>query len=187
MPMSTIDIDAGLARPREAWVLARGDVEEIEGRAVQDVDNGNVSAEKLTPAFPVKHKVLRAKAGRLRHATRIRPPRHHHAGDGIRRHPREHAPRRARRLRRRMRDRRTRVVTRRRIFGASIPDFVTPEFVRCEIARGRAIIPANINHAELEPMIIGRNFLAKINANIGNSAVTSSMAEEVDKMVWAIR
>jgi phosphomethylpyrimidine synthase len=72
-------------------------------------------------------------------------------------------------------------------FGASIPDFVTPEFVRQEIARGRAIIPANINHAELEPMIIGRNFLTKINANIGNSAVTSSMAEEVDKMVWAIR
>src|SRR5262249_34644993 len=72
-------------------------------------------------------------------------------------------------------------------FGASIPDFVTPEFVRQEIARGRAIIPANINHAELEPMIIGRNFLVKINANIGNSAVTSSMAEEVEKMVWAIR
>ncbi|HVK81232.1 MAG TPA: phosphomethylpyrimidine synthase ThiC, partial [Verrucomicrobiae bacterium] len=69
----------------------------------------------------------------------------------------------------------------------SIPDFVTPEFVRSEIARGRAIIPANINHAELEPMIIGRNFLVKINANIGNSAVTSSMAEEVDKLVWSIR
>ncbi|MGE0828220.1 MAG: phosphomethylpyrimidine synthase ThiC, partial [Hyphomonadaceae bacterium] len=72
-------------------------------------------------------------------------------------------------------------------FGASIPDFVTPEFVRSEIARGRAIIPANINHPEAEPMIIGRNFLVKINANIGNSAVTSSMAEEVEKMVWSIR
>jgi phosphomethylpyrimidine synthase len=72
-------------------------------------------------------------------------------------------------------------------FGASIPDYVTPEFVRDEVARGRAIIPANINHAELEPMAIGRNFLVKINANIGNSAVTSSMAEEVEKMVWAIR
>jgi phosphomethylpyrimidine synthase len=73
-------------------------------------------------------------------------------------------------------------------FGASIPDFVTPEFVRQEIARGRAIIPANINHGELEPMIIGRNFLVKINANIGNSAVlSSSVADEVDKMVWAIR
>ncbi|MGE4531251.1 MAG: phosphomethylpyrimidine synthase ThiC, partial [Acidithiobacillus sp.] len=72
-------------------------------------------------------------------------------------------------------------------FGAQIPDRVTPEFVRDEIARGRAIIPANINHPELEPMIIGRNFLVKINANIGNSAVTSSIAEEVEKMVWSIR
>src|ERR1700710_1373149 len=72
-------------------------------------------------------------------------------------------------------------------FGAEIPDFVTPEFVRSEIARGRAIIPANINHPELEPQIIGRNFLVKINANIGNSAVTSGAAEEVEKLVWAIR
>jgi phosphomethylpyrimidine synthase len=72
-------------------------------------------------------------------------------------------------------------------FGAAVPLFVTPEFVRSEVARGRAIIPSNINHAELEPMIIGRNFLTKINANIGNSAVTSSVEEEVEKMVWAIR
>ena len=72
-------------------------------------------------------------------------------------------------------------------FGAELPDEVTPEFVRSEIARGRAIIPANINHTELEPMIIGRNFLVKINANIGNSAVTSSISEEVEKLVWAIR
>jgi phosphomethylpyrimidine synthase len=72
-------------------------------------------------------------------------------------------------------------------FGASVPAFITAEFVRAEVARGRAIIPSNINHAELEPMIIGRNFLTKINANIGNSAVTSSVEEEVDKMVWAIR
>ena len=72
-------------------------------------------------------------------------------------------------------------------FGASVPLFVTPEFVRAEVARGRAIIPSNINHGELEPMIIGRNFLTKINANIGNSAVTSSVEEEVEKMVWAIR
>ncbi len=72
-------------------------------------------------------------------------------------------------------------------FGAAIPDFVTPEFVRDEIARGRAIIPNNINHPESEPMAIGRNFLVKINANIGNSAVASDVASEVDKMVWAIR
>ncbi len=72
-------------------------------------------------------------------------------------------------------------------FGASVPPFITPEFVRDEIARGRAIIPANINHTELEPMAIGRNFLVKINANIGNSAVTSSAADEVEKLVWSIR
>ena len=72
-------------------------------------------------------------------------------------------------------------------FGAALPEFITPEFVRAEVAAGRAIIPANINHGELEPMIIGRNFLVKINANIGNSAVSSSMEEEVEKMVWAIR
>ena len=72
-------------------------------------------------------------------------------------------------------------------FGGALPAFITPEFVRDEIARGRAIIPANINHAELEPMIIGRNFLVKINANIGNSAVSSSVEEEIEKMVWAIR
>src|SRR5206468_8764077 len=72
-------------------------------------------------------------------------------------------------------------------FGAAIPAEITPEFVRSEVARGRAIIPANINHPESEPMIIGRNFLVKINANIGNSAVTSSIGEEVEKMTWAIR
>ena len=72
-------------------------------------------------------------------------------------------------------------------FGASIPETITPEFVRDEIARGRAIIPNNINHPESEPMIIGRNFLVKINANIGNSALGSSINEEVDKMTWAIR
>jgi phosphomethylpyrimidine synthase len=72
-------------------------------------------------------------------------------------------------------------------FGAAIPKYVTPEFVRDEVARGRAIIPSNINHPESEPMIIGRNFLVKINANIGNSAVASSIEEEVEKMIWATR
>ena len=186
-PDAAIDIERGLSRPREQWVKARGDVEEIDGRAVKPEDNGNVSAEKLTPPFPKQPRVLRAKAGlavtQLEYARRgiITPemeyvairenmrreyatPADAHAGEDAR------AP---------FRDGES--------FGAAIPDIVTPEFVRSEIARGRAIIPANINHAELEPMIIGRNFLVKINANIGNSAVTSSMAEEVDKMVWAIR
>ncbi|MBK6702975.1 MAG: phosphomethylpyrimidine synthase ThiC [Caulobacteraceae bacterium] len=163
-----------LARTRAEWVKARGDVEEIDGRDVKDEDNGNVSPEKLTPAFPVKNKVLRAKAGatvtQLEYARRgiITPEMEYVA---IRENMRREALG--------IRDGQD--------FGAAIPDFVTPEFVRSEIARGRAIIPANINHAELEPMIIGRNFLVKINANIGNSAVTSSMAEEVDKMVWSIR
>src|SRR6266508_4019010 len=72
-------------------------------------------------------------------------------------------------------------------FGAALPEYVTPEFVRDEVARGRAIIPANINHPESEPMIIGRNFLVKINANIGNSAVLSSIDDEVEKMRWSIK
>ncbi len=173
-PDAIIDIDAGLARTRSEWVKARGDVEEIDGRAVKDEDNGNVSAEKLTPPFPKQPRILRAKGGgavtQLEYARRgiITPEMEYVA---IRENMRREALG--------IRDGQD--------FGAAIPDFVTPEFVRQEIARGRAIIPANINHAELEPMIIGRNFLTKINANIGNSAVTSSMAEEVDKMVWAIR
>ncbi|MGQ0532149.1 MAG: phosphomethylpyrimidine synthase ThiC [Caulobacteraceae bacterium] len=195
-PNAAIDINAGLPRTREAWVRARGDVEEIDGRAVQDIDNGNVSPEKLTPPFPKQPRVLRAKGDacvtQLEYARRgiitpemeyvaIRENMRRQAGD-------THS----------FSNTADRSVTPEKecvspaprdgeSFGASIPDFVTPEFVRSEIARGRAIIPANINHAELEPMIIGRNFLVKINANIGNSAVTSSMAEEVDKMVWATR
>jgi phosphomethylpyrimidine synthase len=175
-PAVTIDIDKGLARAREAWVLARGDVEFIEGREVKPVDNGNVSAERATPEFPNKPKVLRAKGGaavtQLAYARRglITPEMEYIA---IRENQR--------------REQLAEVIRDGEDFGAEIPDFVTPEFVRDEVARGRAIIPANINHGELEPMAIGRNFLVKINANIGNSAVTSSMAEEVDKMVWAIR
>src|SRR5204862_8234061 len=94
---------------------------------------------------------------------------------------------RANRGRRKMLDRAEAALADGESFGAAMPAFVTPEFVRDEVGRGRAIIPSNINHAELEPMIIGRNFLTKINANIGNSAVTSSVEEEVEKMVWAIR
>ncbi|MEZ5971824.1 MAG: phosphomethylpyrimidine synthase ThiC [Hyphomonadaceae bacterium] len=178
-PDVTIDINSGLARTRADWVKARGDVEEIDGREVKPEDNGNVSAEKLTPPFPKQPRVLRAKAGvavtQLEYARRgiITPEMEFVA---IRENMRREAA-----------QDKNGVIRDGNDFGASIPDFVTPEFVRQEIARGRAIIPANINHAELEPMIIGRNFLVKINANIGNSAVTSSMAEEVDKMVWSIR
>jgi phosphomethylpyrimidine synthase len=208
-PNVTIDIDSGLARTRADWVKARGDVEEIDGRAVTDEDNGNVSAEKLTPPFPKQPRILRAKAGKA--VTQLE-----YARAGIITPEMEYVAIRENMRRvsspasggsgsREARDvggnaapsvgfadsspvhGGAKVVRDGEDFGAAIPDFVTPEFVRQEIARGRAIIPANINHAELEPMIIGRNFLVKINANIGNSAVTSSMAEEVDKMVWAIR
>ncbi|HWA22158.1 MAG TPA: phosphomethylpyrimidine synthase ThiC [Caulobacterales bacterium] len=206
-PSIAIDINKGLARPRTEWVKTRGDVEEIAGREVKPVDNGNVSAEKLTPAFPNMPKVLRAKPGKcvtqLEYARRgiITPEMEFvairenlnreisspvYGGGGSREArdggggPLSHAAHDSSPVNGgAQRDGED--------FGASIPDFVTPEFVRSEIARGRAIIPANINHGELEPMIIGRNFLVKINANIGNSAVTSSMAEEVEKMVWAIR
>jgi len=175
-PDAVIDIDKGLPRAREAWVMARGDVEAVQGREVKPVDNGNVSAARATPVFPNLPRVLRAKPGQnvpqLAYARRgvVTPEMEFIA---IRENQRREAA--------------AEVLRDGEDFGASIPDFVTPEFVRDEVARGRAIIPANINHGELEPMAIGRNFLVKINANIGNSAVTSSMAEEVDKMVWAIR
>jgi phosphomethylpyrimidine synthase len=175
-PDAKIDINEGLARPRAEWVKARGDVEEIDGRAVKPEDNGNVSAEKLTPPFPKQPRILRAKGGQC--VTQLE-----YARRGLITPEMEYVA-----IRENMRRQATEPFIRDgEDFGASIPDFVTPEFVRSEIARGRAIIPANINHAELEPMIIGRNFLTKINANIGNSAVTSSMAEEVDKLVWSIR
>lgn len=176
-PQATIAIDQGLSRHRTAWVEARGDVEAYDGRAIKPEDNGFVSAEKLTPAFPTKHQPLRATSGKAvtqlayARAGIITPEMEYVA-------IRENLGRKAA-MEALARDGES--------FGAAIPDHVTPEFVRQEIASGRAIIPANINHPELEPMIIGRNFLVKINANIGNSAVTSSMAEEVEKMVWAIR
>ncbi|MFN7400051.1 MAG: phosphomethylpyrimidine synthase ThiC [Sandaracinobacter sp.] len=177
-PAVGIDIAKGLPRTRHAWVEARGDVEAYDGRQVKPEDNGLIRAGKReVKPFPHPNmRPLRAKGGaavtQLAYARRgiITPEMEYIA---IRENlGRAAAPERAR-------DGES--------FGASIPDHVTPEFVRDEIARGRAIIPCNINHPELEPMIIGRNFLVKINANIGNSAVASTVAEEVEKMVWAIR
>lgn len=176
-PQATIAIDQGLARHRTAWVKARGDVEAYGGRAVKPEDNGFVSAEKMTPVFPVNHRPLRAKGGKA--VTQLA-----YARAGIITPEMEFVAIRENLGRKAAKEALARDGE---SFGAAIPDHVTPEFVRQEIAQGRAIIPANINHPELEPMIIGRNFLVKINANIGNSAVTSSMAEEVEKMVWAIR
>ena len=161
-------------------MLERGDVEEYAGREVKPEDNGNVAGKHLARDFPNKPRRCAALPGQAGHAVRVRPRRHHHQGDDLRRH-RENLGRKAALARAKA------ALADGESFGAAIPEHITPEFVRDEIARGRAIIPANINHAELEPMIIGRNFLVKINANIGNSAVTSSVEEEVEKMVWAIR
>ncbi|MES0808576.1 phosphomethylpyrimidine synthase ThiC [Roseibium sp. SCPC15] len=173
-PEATIDIAAGLARTRRNWILQRGDVEEYDGRTIQPADNGFVSAERLVPEFPDTPRPLRAKDGRP--VTQLA-----YARAGIVTPEMEYIA---------IRENQKRKATTERDgndWGAHIPDLVTPEFVRDEVAAGRAIIPANINHPESEPMIIGRNFLVKVNANMGTSAVTSSMAEEVDKMVWAIR
>jgi phosphomethylpyrimidine synthase len=175
-PHAAIDIDKGLERPREAWVLARGDVETVQARAVKPEDNGGASGKYLAPEFKSDRRPLRAKAGA--HVTQLE-----YARAGVITAEMEFVAIREN-LRR---DALAEVVRDGEDFGASIPDHVTPEFVRDEVARGRAIIPANINHGELEPMAIGRNFLVKINANIGNSAVLSQVADEVDKMVWAIR
>ena len=178
-PTVAIDVTRGLARTRRGWVQARGGVEEYDGRAIQPIDNGNVKASALQP-FPNTPRPLRGLDGQpitqLEWARRGVVTR-----EMIYVATRENLGRKqAHELaRERLADGES--------FGAALPEFITPEFVRAEVAAGRAIIPANINHAELEPMAIGRNFLVKINANIGNSAVTSSMEEEVEKMVWAIR
>jgi phosphomethylpyrimidine synthase len=176
-PSAVIDIDKGLARTREPWVVSRGDVEIVTNpREVRPEDNGGATGEHLAPQFMAPRRVYRAKAGRG--ITQLQ-----YARAGVITPEMEYVAIREN-LRREATDKPFRDGE---DFGASIPDFCTPEFVRDEVARGRAIIPANINHTELEPMAIGRNFLVKINANIGNSAVLSSTKDEVDKLVWAIR
>ena len=171
------DIAAGLPRLRAAWIEARGDVERYDGRPVDVSDNGFASGDQLTPEFPLRHRPWRAEVGKA--VTQLA-----YARAGIVTPEMEFIAIRENLGRDALKSKLERDGE---SWGAAIPDHVTPEFVRDEVAQGRAIIPANINHPEAEPMIIGRNFLVKINANIGNSAVTSSMAEEVDKMVWAIR
>ena len=176
-PSATIDIKAGLPRLRERWIAVRGDVETYAGRHVLPADNGFASGERLVPEFPVRNTPSRAGNGKA--VTQLA-----YARAGIVTPEMEFVAIRENLGRKAAKEA---LVRDGESFGAHIPDHVTPEFVRQEIAAGRAIIPANINHPESEPMIIGRNFLVKINANIGNSAVTSSMEEEVEKMVWAIR
>jgi len=181
-PACAIDISRGLLPLRAAWIRGRGDVEEIEGRAVRPEDNGLAPGETLkVPVFDrTGRKPLRAKPG-------ANVSQMHYAKKGIITPEMEYVAIRENIGRKKALDDARATINDGESYGAAIPEFVTPEFVRDEIARGRAIIPANINHPEAEPMIIGRNFLVKINANIGNSAVTSSVAEEVDKLVWSIR
>jgi phosphomethylpyrimidine synthase len=179
-PDVTIDVEQGLARTRIEWVKERGGVEDYEGRPIQPVDNGNVSGKHLARNFPTTHRPLRAANGKP--VTQLE-----FARAGIITKEMIYIAARENLGRKQQLERAEAALADGESFGAAVPAFVTPEFVRSEVARGRAIIPSNINHAELEPMIIGRNFLTKVNANIGNSAVTSSIEEEVEKMVWAIR
>ncbi|MEG6510286.1 phosphomethylpyrimidine synthase ThiC [Methyloligella sp. 2.7D] len=174
----TVDLANGLKGQREDW-LAKRNFPSVAPREVKPEDNGFAGA-KLAAACPAERVVRRAEPGQM--ATQ-----YEFARAGIVTEEMIFAAHRENLCRQQMLEGAEAALAQGENYGAAMPPFITPEFVRDEIARGRAIIPANINHPELEPMIIGRNFLVKINANIGNSAVTSSVAEEVEKMVWAIR
>jgi phosphomethylpyrimidine synthase len=197
-PSVSADVREGLPSLRRHWILERGDVEEYTGRELQPIDDGYLTFDAANNArqkekgrledFPALRRIpLRAKPGRC--VTQM-----HYARQGIITPEMEFIAIRENLGRdwdrgRPARNERDSLNHQHRgqSFGAAIPDYVTPEFVRDEVARGRAIIPANVNHPESEPMIIGRNFLVKINANIGNSAVLSSIDDEVEKMRWSIR
>ena len=174
-----IDIAAGLSELRRDWIRGRGDVEEVTQRETRPEDNGMSGPDRsggVAPFPNVRRTVLRAKAGK--NVSQM-----HYARQGIITPEMEYVATRENLGREMLKEYKRDGES----YGAAIPDYVTPEFVRDEVARGRAIIPNNINHPESEPMAIGRNFLVKINANIGNSAVASDVASEVDKMVWSIR
>jgi phosphomethylpyrimidine synthase len=175
-----IDVEKGLPRRREAWVKERGGVEQYVGREIKPEDNGNVVGKHLARDFPNKPNPYRGLDGQM-------VTQYEFARAGIITKEMRYVAHRENLGRAQALERAKAALADGESFGADIPEHITPEFVRDEIARGRAIIPCNINHAELEPMIIGRNFLVKINANIGNSAVSSSVEEEVEKMVWSIR
>ena len=178
-PAVEIDVHVGLPRVCQPWVEARGDSEELGG-ITSLYGQARLHDESLQPLrMKVAHNPRRALPGKR--VTQL-----HYARQGIITPEMEFIAIRENQKREEIAE----SIKKQHpgeSFGAAIPEQITAEFVRSEVARGRAIIPANINHPELEPMIIGRNFLVKINANIGNSAVTSSVAEEVDKMVWSTR
>ena len=192
-PTATIDVRAGLAALRAGWIESRGDSEVYAARILNALDDGRKSDENAAL------NLLRAQASGLQRTPRrarsgANVSQMHYARKGTITPEMEFVALRENQKLEWMaqyadgalnteRDKRLAGNS----FGASIPRVMTPEFVRSEVARGRAVIPLNINHPEVEPMAIGRNFLVKINANIGNSAVTSSIEEEVEKLVWAIR
>ena len=192
-PQAKIDIRKGLPALRAAWVAERNDTEELSGPTSEYGRAREADANLDHLRFELTRKPRRAKAGA--NVTQM-----HYAKQGIITPEMEFIAIRENQRRQEylanlratgpMGEKMAKLLGRQhpgQQFGASIPEEITPEFVRSEIARGRAVLPNNINHPESEPMIIGRNFLTKINANIGNSAVTSSIQEEVDKMTWAIR
>lgn len=187
-PGVDIDVRQGLGLIRDAWIAERGDTEAYEGRLAKAQDDGVRDDDRLmqlrTEAAALQRTPRRAKAGR--NVTQM-----HYARRGIVTPEMEFIALRENGRREWMAEYLGHAERAQRLrgegFGAQLPDVITPEFVRDEVARGRAVIPANINHPEIEPMIIGRNFRVKVNANIGNSAVTSSIEEEVEKLVWSIR
>ncbi|MBO0358018.1 phosphomethylpyrimidine synthase ThiC [Hymenobacter sp. BT186] len=181
-PNVAIDLKKGLPRLREEWITSRGDVEELPGVSSE---YGRLRADDARlDALRFEHirRPYRAKAGHT--VTQL-----HYARQGIITPEMEYiAIRENQRIDQLAADDALRAQHQGHSFGANTPQgYITPEFVRDEVAAGRAVIPSNINHPESEPMIIGRNFLVKINTNIGNSAVTSSIEEEVDKAVWSCR
>jgi phosphomethylpyrimidine synthase len=178
-PAVKIDIRQGLPAIRSQWIADRHDTEPLAGLTSNYGQQRLNDADLVELRFNLHRTPRRAKAG-------MNVSQMHYARKGIVTPEMEFVAIRENQRR----DNLSELILRQHpgeSFGASIPQVITPEFVRAEIARGRAIIPANINHPELEPAIIGRNFLTKINANIGNSALASSISEEVEKMVWGIR
>lgn len=187
-PNVEIDVEKGIPAIRKSWIEGRGDVEAYQGRIMEPEDNGYNTEEQLEFVTAGSKGLVRTplKAKEGKNVTQL-----HYARAGIITPEMEFIA---------MRENQNLEMTRTYLsneereerlkgnnFGANLPEEITPEFVRAEVAAGRAVIPCNINHPEVEPMIIGRNFLVKVNANIGNSATTSSIAEEVEKMVWSTR
>ena len=177
-PSVTIDLRKGLDNIRETWIDERNDTDALDGMSSTFSNERLDNAELDKLRFEFLKTPKRAKAGK--NVTQM-----YYAKQGIITPEMEYI---AIRENCKWQDYKDQIGQQKgESFGASIPDIITPEFVRSEVARGRAVIPANINHPETEPMIIGRNFMVKINGNIGNSALGSSIEEEVDKMVWGIR